>query len=147
MIIRKATLDDAESIAENNIKLALESESSKLTYKKTLNGVKSLIENPSKGFYIVTEENKSIIGQLMITFEWSDWQNKNIWWLQSIYVKKNFRKKGVFKKLIEKTKKLASENNVNLLRLYVFKKNKTAIDVYKKIGFQKSEYLFFKKNI
>jgi ribosomal protein S18 acetylase RimI-like enzyme len=147
MIIRKAIIDDAESIAKNNVVLANESESQKISYETTLNGVKSLINNPNRGFYIVAENNSNIIGQLMITFEWSDWQNKNIWWLQSIYVKDIFRYKGVFKKLLQQIKKLALENDVSLLRLYVFKENKSAINVYKKLGFKKSFYHFFENKI
>jgi len=97
MQIRKASLDDAEKIAKNNVMLALESENMEIEYETTLEGIKTLIKNDEKGFYIVAEDGGSIIGQLMVTYEWSDWRGEDIWWLQSIYVNKEWRRKGVMR--------------------------------------------------
>jgi len=99
MFIRLANLDDAEAIAENNVLLANESEKLDISFEKTLGGVKRVVSDPGKGFFLIVEEDDIIVGQLMITFEWSDWKNKTIWWLQSVYVRENYRLKGIFKHL------------------------------------------------
>ncbi len=146
MLIRKAYPEDAEVIAKNNIKLALESENAKICYEKTLKGVKTVIENEEKGFYIVAEEG-GIVGQLMVTYEWSDWRSKDIWWLQSIYVRNDRRRRGVMKMLIDEIKKMAIENGVCELRLYVHEDNRDAIKAYEKIGMKKLPYHIFSEDL
>jgi RimJ/RimL family protein N-acetyltransferase len=140
MITRLAKKDDAEQIARNNVKLAKISEDINIEYNQVLNGVKQVITDKNKGFYFVAEEKKEIIGQIMVTFEWSDWRNENIWWLQSIYVKEHWRKKGILKKLIKTIKTLGLTKNVHTFRLYVHKNNKGAISAYEKIGMKKEPY-------
>jgi len=112
-------------------------------YKTVLEGVKNVINDRQKGFYLVAEENKGIIGQMMITYEWSDWQNKNIWWFQSVYINKSWRKKGVFKQLFKTIKERALENNVDTLRLYVHSNNIEAKQVYHQVKLIKKSYDFY----
>lgn len=144
MNIRIGRLEDAKDIAKNNCLLAKESENIDISYETTLSGVKKIISDSSKGFYLVAIENSIIIGQLMITFEWSDWRNKNIWWIQSVYVNKKNRKKGVFKQMFIYVKDEAKKNNVDTLRLYVYESNINAIKSYKKIGMSLEPYYIFK---
>jgi len=143
MNIRNARTDDAKKIAENNIKIAFESEGKEIPYNIALSGVKSLIRDENKGFYLLLEENDEIVGQLMITYEWSDWSNKNMWWIQSVYVDEKHRGCGVFKKLFQEIREKAVQNNVKNLRLYVDSKNKNAIKVYEKIGMKSGQYILF----
>lgn len=147
MIIRKAKTNDSKNIAKFNVLLAKESENLDISYEITHRAVKKLISNENKGFYLVAMDNKKIIGQLMITFEFSDWNNEDFWWIQSVYVDKNFRKKGVFKKLLEKVKTLAKKNNVSKIRLYVYNKNSKAIDTYKALKMRKKDYIIFETTI
>jgi len=63
--------------------------------------------------------------------------------LQSIYVRKEYRKKGVMKAIINEIIKMAKEKNVFMLRLYVYNKNKIAMKAYEKIGMQKAPYLMY----
>jgi len=108
-----------------------------------LEGVKKLIRDRQKGFYLLAEEDGTITGQVMITYEWSDWRGRQIWWLQSIYVKKEYRRKGIMKMLLEKTIKMAQQEGVALLRLYVHKDNKNAMEAYKKIGMKETPYIIY----
>ena len=147
MNIRIGKINDASYIAKNNCLLAKESEDIDISYETTLMGVKNVITDSSKGFYLVAIENNAIIGQLMITFEWSDWRNKNIWWIQSVYINKKNRRKGIFNKMISYIKDEAKKNNVDTLRLYVYKSNINAIKTYKKIGMSKELYYIFKLNL
>jgi ribosomal protein S18 acetylase RimI-like enzyme len=148
MIVEKANYEDANVIAENNILLAKESENKTIDYETVLKGVKNLISNEKNGFYLIAKNNKNkIIGQLMITYEWSDWHNNLIWWIQSVYVVNSFRKKGIFKQLFNNIKIRAIENNVDTLRLYVYENNLLAKKAYEKIKMSKGPYEFFEYKI
>jgi GNAT superfamily N-acetyltransferase len=143
MRIRTAKIQDAEVIAHQNILLAKESESITLQPETVLAGVQALISDKKKGVYIVAEENGLIIGQLMITVEWSDWRNKPLWWIQSVYVSKNYRKRGVFTALLRYTEQEARTQNVAFLRLYAHKTNMSALAVYEKMGWKQEPYLVY----
>ena len=143
MLIRIAKISDAEAITAQNISLAKESENLLLNPKIVLQGVKVLLSDKNKGFYIVAEENDTIVGQLMITYEWSDWRNKLIWWVQSVYVQKEWRKKGVFTQLLDYTQQKARRKQVAFLRLYMHKQNRSALKVYEKTGWKQEPYMVF----
>jgi len=143
MNIRYADINDAVPIAENNVLLAQESEGLSVDFNTVLNGVKAVLSDKTKGFYVVVEDLNSIIGQLMITFEWSDWNNKNVWWLQSVYIKKSWRRKKIFSQLLDHVKDIACIHNVDTLRLYVYNDNIKAIETYLARGMKKKSYSIF----
>lgn len=144
MNIRKGILQDAAIIAEFNIKLAHESEDLRLDLDTVTQGTTALLKDPAKGVYFVVEEDSKLVGQLLITFEWSDWRNGNFWWIQSVFVKKEFRGRGVFASLLEHVQRLArEEGNVCGLRLYVEKENERARRAYLKLGFEQTHYQIF----
>lgn len=143
MLIRRAKLEDAETIAKNNVILAKESENLKVDFETTFEGVKAVISNSNKGFYLVAEEDSTILGEVLVTYEWSDWKNKNMWWVQSAYVYKNYRRKSIFSKLFDEVKKLAKVEGVKLMRLYVYKKNFNAINVYNHLSMDEKSYIIF----
>jgi len=147
MKIRYANLDDTEKITRNNVLLARESEKLTIEYKTVFAGVKALLSDQTKGFYLVVEEDNNIIGQMMITFEWSDWHNKNVWWLQSVYVHESWRRKGVFTQLFEAIKKTARENNVDVLRLYVYDSNSKAKETYIASEMQEKSYSIYQMSL
>jgi GNAT superfamily N-acetyltransferase len=144
MKIRTAKISDAEAITEQNISLARESENIIINSKIVLAGVKALLSDKNKGFYIVAEENDRIVGQLMITCEWSDWRNKLIWWVQSVYVQKDWRKKGVFTQLLNYIQQKADIQKVVFLRLYIHKQNRSALKVYEKMGWKQEPYMVYR---
>jgi len=143
MKVRNAKISDAEVLARNNLLLAAESENMLLDPKTVLKGVKALLSDRHKGFYIIAEEKGKIVGQLMITFEWSDWRNCTIWWLQSVYVEATSRNKGIFRALLKEVKKRTTKAIVMDLRLYVHKSNKKAMAAYKGTGFSQKPYLIY----
>jgi GNAT superfamily N-acetyltransferase len=140
MKIRNAALEDAEAIARFNVQLAMESENEELEYPTVLKGVRTLLLDERKGFYLVAVDRDTLIGQSMVTFEWSDWRNRNVWWLQSVYVDKAWRKKGVFRRLFEEVWLRAAKEGVGLLRLYVHDRNMRAMKVYGRVGMEKAPY-------
>jgi len=143
MKIRRAQKGDAKIISELNIALAKESEGILLDQETIFKGVSALLSDEKKGIYFLAEENKMIIGQLMITVEWSDWRNKPIWWVQSVYVQKTWRRKGVFTRLLDEVIKMARQERVALLRLYAHQNNTSALQVYEKSGWHLDHYVIY----
>lgn len=140
MKVRNASMEDAGVIASFNQLLARESENEELEYHTVLKGVRTLLADERKGFYLVAVDGDAVIGQLMVTFEWSDWRNRNTWWLQSVYVAKEWRRKGVFKRLFEEAWLRAAKEGVGILRLYVHHGNRRAMNVYGRLGMEPAPY-------
>src|SRR5437868_2504801 len=101
MHVRRARSEDADIICQYNAALAEESEGKKLDPAKLRPGVLALLHDPQKGYYFVAERDGQVVGQLGITFEWSDWRNGWFWWIQSVYVHQEARSQGVFRALYE----------------------------------------------
>lgn len=144
MIVRPASKKDAPSIIEFQKRMALETESIELEEQTLKEGVNTLFSDPSKGRYYVAEESGKVIGCLMTTFEWSDWRNGTVLWIQSVYVSEDFRGKGVYKLLYEFVQKMVrSDNTLKGIRLYVDKSNHAAQRVYEKLGMDGEHYKVF----
>jgi len=142
--IRRAVFKDAEKITDYNIQMAKEIEDKQLNKTEVFLGVKAVIEDAQKGFYLVAENKDrkiGIVGQLMITVEWSDWRNKWFWWIQSVYIDKKFRNQKVFTNLYQEIIRLVeSIDDVCGLRLYVEEYNKSVSELYKTLGMIKTSY-------
>lgn len=146
--IRLAQPQDAPVIARFNACLAEETENLRLDPAVLLAGVSALLQDPAKGRYFVAVYNGTIAGQLMITYEWSDWRNGNIWWIQSVYVSPESRRSGVFRRLFEHVRLLArAEKNVPALRLYMHADNSRARQTYAQLGFRHTHYEVFEHEI
>ena len=146
MIIRQATHDDIDTLAQFNSKMAFETEAVRLKPEVISAGVTGMIDNPQRGFYLVAEENGLIAASLMITTEWSDWRNGNFWWIQSVYVLPEFRRQGLYRKLYEQVRKLAAEDShVCGFRLYVERNNRVAQQTYLALGMDETDYLMMEE--
>jgi len=142
--IRRAVKNDIETIVANNRAMAKETEDRILDEPTVLTGTKSLFDDPQKGFYLLAEQNGRIIGQLMITSEWSDWRNADFWWIQSVYVLPPARKQGVFHKLYDQLMSEAkSRDDICGLRLYTEKGNRSAQATYLALDMQRAKYEMF----
>lgn len=144
MKIRKARIADLRMIADFNRLLASETESLTLDLATVRRGVRAVLADPSKGNYFVAEIDGVVVGQLLITHEWSDWRNGEFWWVQSVYVAEPFRGAGVFSALFDHVTALAkSRRNVCGLRLYVAQENRRAQEVYERSGMSRTHYEFY----
>jgi ribosomal protein S18 acetylase RimI-like enzyme len=140
--IRDATRADSEIIARYNSAMASETEGRPLDDTTIRNGVASLLNDARKGRYWVAESNGDVVGQLMVTYEWSDWRNGTLWWIQSVYVKPEFRRQGVFSALYHHVESLASNApDVCGLRLYVERDNQRAQKTYEALGMVSPNYV------
>ena len=84
--VRNATLADADTLAAFNRNIAMETENLALIPAVILSGVKAVFENPARGFYVVAEARGKLVASLLVTREWSDWRDGELWWIQSVYV-------------------------------------------------------------
>lgn len=144
LTIRKAVVSDAGVIADLNSRLAEETEQMHLDRNLVRKGAEALTRDPSKGFYLVAEDAGRVIGQLMITCEWSDWRNGTFWWIQSVYVRREYRGRGVYTGLHRQVEKMARERgDIRGLRLYVEKNNETAQRSYRRLGMSETNYQMY----
>jgi ribosomal protein S18 acetylase RimI-like enzyme len=139
--IRPAVPGDAPTLIDFNAAMALETEHLTLDPQILSRGVRAGLGDPAKARYFVAEIESRIVGQLMLTLEWSDWRDGEIWWIQSVYVHPDFRRRGVFKALYRHAQRLARERGAVGLRLYVEKHNVAAQSTYGSLGMRMSEYL------
>ena len=144
--IRKATETDTKSLIQFNIDMALETENKKLDRKKIEPGVMGLFANPQYGFYMVAEHEGTVIGSLMVTTEWSDWRNGIFWWIQSVYVIPEYRRKGVYRSMYQTITEMAKSGQSQKVcgfRLYVEKENRIAQKTYRDLGMRETRYKMF----
>ncbi len=144
MNVRKAVSGDAKQIEEFQIAMAWETENLILDSKTIKEGVNAVFLDPSRGNYFVAEENGKVIGSLLTTFEWSDWRNGTVLWIQSVYVLPEYRRKGVYSILYSHIKSMVEQdNNLKGIRLYAEKSNTTAQIVYKAMKMTDEHYLLY----
>lgn len=139
--IRDATASDIDRIAEFQQALALESEGKRLDDRLLLPGIRRVFQEPARGFYLVAENEDTVVGSLLITYEWSDWRNANFWWIQSVYVDSQWRRRGVYRALHAYVHDIAtSRDDICGIRLYVERNNTVAQQTYNSLGMSHSQY-------
>jgi GNAT superfamily N-acetyltransferase len=141
--IRSATLADAPTLARYNAAMAIETEHKTLDPNLLSPGVEHAIVHSQAARYYLADIAGQVVGQLMVTFEWSDWRNADFWWIQSVYVHPDFRARGVFKYLYQHVEQLARQAGACGLRLYVERENTRAQEVYRRLGMTDSGYAVF----
>ncbi len=144
IIIKKAHPGNVELISLFQERMALETENLKLDPCTLRRGVSAVFSDPVKGCYYIAEIEGKIAGSLLITYEWSDWRNGMILWIQSVYVLPEYRNKGVFRHLYNHIKKMVEDDpGHHGIRLYVDRTNKRAMDVYSRYGMNGGHYRLF----
>jgi GNAT superfamily N-acetyltransferase len=144
ILIRPATPEDTEFLVAGNAAMALETEARALDPHILSTGVRALFDHPTRGFYLIAELAGRPAGQMMITYEWSDWRNATFWWIQSVYTLPEFRRRGVFQSLYAHVDAQARQRpNVCGLRLYVESHNHRAQAVYQRCGMSEAVYRMF----
>ncbi len=135
-------------MVEFNKNMALETESKVLDPDILKRGVQQALAKPELCRYYVAEYMQAVIGQVMITYEWSDWRNSTIWWLQSVYVHPDYRARGVFRGLFQHIASIVKESQeTGLIRLYVKGSNNNGQSVYQTLGFDSTGYLVFERPV
>jgi GNAT superfamily N-acetyltransferase len=151
IIVRRACLDDLESIIAYSSALALETEGRELDQTILREGTSGVFADPARGFFLVAEhrqgDRRRLIGQLMITYEWSDWRNGLFWWIQSVYVDPEWRRQGVYRTLHNHIMAEADiDPKICGVRLYVERDNQQAKIAYRQVGLGPSSYEMYEKD-
>ena len=141
--VRAAVAGDLEALVAGNLALADESERVRLDADTLRAGIRALLESRAPGRYWVAELDGRCVGQLLITFEWSDWRNRMVWWIQSVYVVPDARGRGVFRMLYDVARREAQAAGAGGLRLYVDTTNTRAQAVYTALGMNGDHYRVF----
>ena len=142
LTVRRATPADVPAIVEYNLRLARETEAKELEPDVVRAGVAAAVADPErKGPYFLACAGDVVVGQMQITYEWSDWRNGWYWWIQSVYVRADRRGAGVFGTLYRHVRESAlAAGNVVGLRLYVERENLAAQATYGKLGMEVAPY-------
>lgn len=144
--IRRAGLRDAPALVEFNRAMALETEGKVLLPRVIGAGVRGLLRRPDSGFYTVAELDGEVVAALMVTREWSDWRNGDFWWLQSVYVRPPWRRRGVYRQLYRHLQAQAAKKRaVCGFRLYVERDNRRAQATYRANGMDRTHYLVYEQ--
>jgi ribosomal protein S18 acetylase RimI-like enzyme len=144
--VRIAELKDIETIAEFNTAMAWETEGKQLNPSTIRRGVRAVLDDSDYGLYVVAQSDGEVVGCLLITYEWSDWRSSLFWWIQSLYVRPEFRRHGVFKQLHDFVRAQALRRpEVCGIRLYVEQSNRVAQDAYRRIGMKPTAYQIYEE--
>lgn len=145
--IRPAVPADTPALAANNRATALETENWVIEPDTALAGVRAILDDPALGFYLVADLAGAVVGQVMVTSEWSDYRNGEFWWIQSVYVRPDWRRRGIFTRLYRRVEAMAESNpGVTGLRLYVEAGNSTAQAAYSRLGMRRAPYVLLERD-
>ena len=148
ILVRPAAPSDLKFLVEFNSAMALETEGKNLDPDVLEAGVAAVLEDGLKGFYLLAEIRGKPVGQLLVTSEWSDWRNAYFWWIQSVYVVPEHRRRGVYRALDQQVRLQAKlRGNVCGVRLYVDRQNSGAQKVYSSLGMAPSHYDMYEVEI
>jgi ribosomal protein S18 acetylase RimI-like enzyme len=150
IVVRRARPDDVPSIVSFSAAMARETEGRDLDRDRLRAGTLALLGSPSHGFFMVAETPRPgpcLIGQLMITYEWSDWRNAVFWWIQSVYVDPSYRRQGIYRRMHDTVVALGkADPTVCGIRLYVARDNGSAHAVYRRVGLAPSVYEIYEED-
>ena len=143
-IVRLASLDDLEALISFNAAMALETEGKILDTERLRQGTRAVFDSAHRGFYLVAEADGLPVGGLLVTYEWSDWRNGWFWWIQSVYVRPEWRRMGVYSAMHRWILDTArARSDVCGVRLYVDRDNVGAMETYRSLGMSQSHYNMF----
>ena len=145
IVVRPAEPRDIPFIAQSQLDMALETEGRSLNAETVRLGVTAVLEDSSKGQYLISELEGVVIGSLLITYEWSDWRNGRFYWIQSAFVLQQYRKRGAFKALYAYVEELGRTQGCGV-RLYVHKENEAGKRTYERLGMKLTEYLVYERD-
>lgn len=144
-VVRDATLDDLKHLVDGNVAMARETEDLALGVEVVTSGVGRVLRGEVAARYLVAERDGAVVGQLMLTEEWSDWRDATVWWIQSVWVPEPHRRTGVFRALYDAATARAKACGIAGLRLYVDKSNERAARVYERMGMDGQHYALFER--
>ena len=147
--VRRAVVGDIDTLVTFNTAMAKETEGLFLDHERLRAGVTHLLNHESDGYYFVAVEGHAddVLGAAMVTFEWSDWRNGRFWWIQSVFVPAEQRRRGIYSALHAHIRERAQADPDGCgIRLYVEHENHTAMKTYSALGMTQTNYRLFEED-
>ena len=149
--VRPASSRDLDALVSFSAAMAMETEARRLDRDRLRQGVLAVLESAEHGFYVVGErhdlDSHQVVGQLLITYEWSDWRNATFWWIQSVYVHPTWRRQGIYRQMHRHVVNMArARQDVCGVRLYVEEHNEKAQRVYRRVGLMPAGYIVLEED-
>jgi len=139
-----AEAKDIQAIVDFQLAMALETENISLDPETVYRGVSTVFTDSTKGFYLIAQDKGRTTGCLMITYEWSDWRARTVWYIQSLFVIPEYRRRGIFKQMYAwLLEKVDGDDSIGGIRLYVDLTNLNAQKVYESLGMDGNHYRFY----
>lgn len=145
--VRLATRADLGAIASFQVDMAWETERKRLEPSTVTAGVGGVFDDPSRGFYWVVDVDGELVASLLVTREWSDWRNTDMWYIQSVYVQPMYRGRGYFRRMYQQVVQEAKRVGTSVIRLYVENDNQAAQNVYERLGMKALPYLMYQADV
>jgi len=144
-IVREAEPQDVLLVTEFVVAMARDSEGAELDEEVVEAAVRAALADRAKGVYYVAEADEGLVGQALVTTEWSDWNCCEYWWLQSVYVLPEWRRRGVFGAIYRHVEQAARDARAAALRLYVRRDNERARLAYERLGMRAADYIVYEQ--
>lgn len=146
LVVRAARESDLDRLVAFNLAMARETEDHGLDESALRTGMLRALRDRERGSYSMAELDGAVVGCLLVTREWSDWRDRWFWWIQSVYVAPQARRRGVYRALHRAVLAAAAEQgDVCGVRLYVDAANRAAQATYAELGMQQARYLMFEQ--
>lgn len=136
--IRKITEEDLEALAEMNAQLFKET-----TNQQALQVFEDSLKKGIREACLLAKENEEIIGAVFA--EEKDTYYPTSANIKSIFVSEKWQGKRIGETLIEKCLDELKKAQIQYVTLSVDPKNKTAISLYEKYGFEVSRLIYMKR--
>lgn len=145
--VRPATPADLDVLVRFSAAMARETEGRTLDPKRLRKGVRAVLASGRHGRYLVAESGAVVVGQMLLTYEWSDWRNGVFWWIQSVYVEPSARRRGVYRTLhAHVVREARKQGDVCGVRLYVEQGNRRARTTYTSLGMTATAYRIYEQD-
>ena len=137
-VFRKSNPGDRRELEGMIFSLYSEDEGSeKMSPEKIERTLNALTQNPEKGAVTVFEIDSTVVGYAITIFFWSNEYGGDIVVIDELYVKPDWRGKGIGKGFIDSAAHMAHRDIVGL-QLEVTPTNRRAFDYYRRLGFETS---------
>lgn len=145
--LRDATARDIDRIVAFTVREALEAEGLEVDGAAVRRGVAGAFGDAPLATYWVAECDGSVVANVSVVKEWSNFRGGHYWWIQSIFIVPEHRGTGLLELLIEHVVRVAQAAGALDLRLYVHSSNERALHAYRRCGFMDAPYLLMTRRI
>ncbi|MGL4850756.1 MAG: GNAT family N-acetyltransferase [Clostridium sp.] len=131
--LKRATIEDTKTILELIKEIAI--------YEKMLDQVVATEESIKESIFLkkeaevlLVEVNEKVIGYVLYFFNYSTFIGRGGFYLEDIYIKEEYRKRGYGREIFKVIGKIAYEKGCHRMEWTCLNWNKPSIEFYKSLG-------------